>query len=220
MSKTNQNIKRWQEEIEQITNDVEDLLYSKYQAEELEKIIKLNIFVQQNVGSFWEHYKLNYTYFVISKIWHQIDEDSRSLSLINLLKDLLSNHNLITKSWWVSQGPTALSPEEFEEKFGKGECLDSTIVSEDIHNLRESTKEIREFRHKQVGHKDNSGKFASDISNVKITRSVSAIERLVIKYQLLLTQSGYESITPVPDDWQTAFTKEWIKTVSSNRNSF
>ena len=210
MSEVNQKIKKWQEDIEKITGDVEDLLYSKLQAEELEKIIRANPFVQQNVGSFWEHYKLNYTYFIVSKIWHQIDEDTRSLSLINLLKDLLTNHSLITKSWWVSQGPNALSSSTFEEEFGKGDCLDPSLVCEDMQGLRESTKEIKEFRHKQVGHKDNSGKFASNISYTKIKEAIDQIEELVIKYQLLLTQSGYESLTPVPDDWEVAFTKEWI----------
>ena len=112
----NQKIKKWQEDIEKITGDVEDLLYSKSQAEELERIIRANLFVQQNIGSFWEHYKLNLTYFLISKIWHQIDEDNHSLSLINLLKDLLSNHIFITKDWWVAQCEWLLS-ETFEEKF-------------------------------------------------------------------------------------------------------
>ncbi|OGG18938.1 hypothetical protein A3D78_05785 [Candidatus Gottesmanbacteria bacterium RIFCSPHIGHO2_02_FULL_39_14] len=203
-------VKKWQKEIEVITGDVEDLLYSKYQAEELEKIIRANPFVQQNISSFWEHYKLNYTYFIVSKIWHQIDEDTRSLSLINLLKDLLTNHRVITKSWWVSQGSNALSSSTFEEEFGKGDNLDLNLVCEDIQSLKDSTKEIKEFRHKQVGHKDNSGKFTSNISYTKIKEAIGQIEKLVIKYQLLLTQSGYESLTPVPDDWQVAFTKGWI----------
>ncbi len=210
MEKTNQKIKRWQEDIEKITGDVEDLLYSKSQAEELEKIIRANPFVQQNIGSFWEHYKLNYTYFIVSKIWHQIDECPRSLSLINLLRDLLDNHSVITKSWWVSQGPNALSSSTFEEEFGKGDYLDPNLLREDIQSFKETTKEIKEFRHKQVGHKDNSGKFPSNISYTKIKEAIGQIEKLVIKYQLLLTQSGYEFLTPVPDDWQVAFTKEWI----------
>ncbi|MFA5770769.1 MAG: hypothetical protein WC894_04730 [Patescibacteria group bacterium] len=191
--------------------DVEDLLYSKSQAEELERIIRANLFVQQNIGSFWEHYKLNLTYFLISKIWHQIDEDNRSLSLINLLKDLLSNHIFITKDWWVAQCEW-LSLKTFENEFGKGDCLDPNLIREDVQSLKETTKEIKEFRHKQVGHKDKSGKFTSNISYAKIKKAINQIERLVIKYQLLLTQSGYEneSLTPGPDDWQVAFTKEWI----------
>ncbi|MBI2268419.1 MAG: hypothetical protein HYU80_03185 [Candidatus Blackburnbacteria bacterium] len=204
-------IQKWQKEIEEITGDVEDLLYSKYHADELEKIIKENDFVKQHIGSFWEHYKLNYTFFIISKIWHQIDTDSDSLSLINLLKDLLSNHKLITKNWWVSQGPNVLSSEEFEEKFGKGDFLDSKLVSEDIKNLEGAAKEIKQFRNKNVGHKDNTGKFPSNISYTKIKDAMNQIEALVIKYQLLLTQSGYSSLTPVADDWQVAFTEPWIK---------
>lgn len=204
-------ISKWQKEIEEITGEVEDLLYSKYHAEELEKIIKGNDFVKQHIGSFWEHYKLNYTFFIISKIWHQIDKDSDSLSLINLLKDLLDNHRLITKNWWVSQGPNALSSEEFEEKFGKGDYLDPTIINEDIKNLEEAAKEIKLFRHKNIGHKDNTGMFPSSISNTKVQEAMNQIEILVIKYQLLLTQSGYDSLTPVADDWQIAFTEPWIK---------
>src|SRR3989304_7237024 len=141
----------WQREIGEITNDVEDLLYGKYQIEELERIIKGNSFVLENIGSFWGHYKLNYTYFVISKIWHQIDEDRRSLSLINLLKDLLKHHDLITKKWWVARDPVALSSGEFEGNFGKGAFLDPEIVRGDVDKLKKITKEIRKFRHKRVG---------------------------------------------------------------------
>lgn len=47
MSEINQKIKRWQEDIEKITGDVEDLLYSKSQAEELEGIIRANAFVRK-----------------------------------------------------------------------------------------------------------------------------------------------------------------------------
>jgi len=202
-------INKWQKEIEEITSEVEDLLYSKYHAEELEKIIKANNFVKQHIGSFWNHYKLNYTFFIISKIWHQIDKNSDSLSLINLLKDLLNNHKLITKKWWVSQGDF-LSTEEFEDKFGEGEYLDPAIISEDIKNLEEAANEIKQFRHKNIGHKDNTGMFPSSISNTKVQEAMNQIETLVKKYQLLLTQSGYDSLTPVADDWQIAFTKPWI----------
>ena len=183
----------------------------------MEKIIRANLFVQQNIGSFWEHYKLNPTYFLISKIWHQIDENNDSLSLINLLKDLLRNHIFITKDWWVAQNEW-LSSKTFEDEFGKGDYLDPNLICDDVQSLKETTKEIKEFRHKQVGHKDNSGKFTSNISYTKIKKAIDHIERLVVKYQLLLTQSGYvnESLTPTPDDWQIAFTKEWI----SNKNQF
>ena len=42
----------WQREIGEITNDVEDLLYGKYQIEELERIIKGNSFVIGKIGTF------------------------------------------------------------------------------------------------------------------------------------------------------------------------
>lgn len=210
MDQSNQKIKTWQKEIEEITSDVEDLLYSKYQAEELEKIIRTNPFVQQNIGTFWEHYKLNYTYFIVSKIWHQVDENPRSLSLINLLKDLSDNHTLVTKSWWVSQGKM-LSSVTFEEKFENGDYLDVSWISNDIKNLQDATKPIKEIRHKRIAHKDSNEKFSYSIGGESVNKAMSTIEELVIKYQLLLTQSGYASLIPEPDDWQVAFTKEWIK---------
>ena len=210
MPQTNQKIQKWQKEIEQISDDVEDLLYSKKQAEDLEKIIRENTFVQQNIGTFWEHYKLNLTYFLISKIWHQIDENNQSLSLVNLLKDLLSNHAFITKEWWIGQSEW-LSSQTFEEEFGK-ESLDPNIVCQDIQNLKKVTTEIEQIRHKRIAHTDKDGKLASKISHTKITEASDLIEKLVIKYLLLLTKSGRDGLTPVSDDWQVAFTKAWIRT--------
>lgn len=207
-------IGQWQKDIEEITHGVEDLLYSKYKIEELKKIIKANPFVMQKVGTFWEHYKLNYVFFAVSKIWHQIDEDKRSYSLINLLKDLLCHHTLITKKWWVSKNPLALSSTEFEEKFGSGKNLDPSIVCADIIKLKEATREVEKFRHKRIAHIDKSKgkKFSSKIRNAELEKAISAIERIVIKYQLLLNQSGWDSLTPVSsDDWQESFTKAWIQ---------
>lgn len=203
-------IEDWQKQIETITGDVEDLLYSKYQAYELERIIRNNSFVIQHIGSFWEHYKLNYVYFVISKIWHQIDEDPRSLSLINLLKDLLSNHRVVTKNWWTSQGDM-LSNVTFENKFGEDNFLDASWVNNDIKKLQEATKPIKEIRHKRIAHKDSNEKFSYSIKGNAINDALSVIEELAIKYQLLLTQSGYEFLTPVPDGWIEAFIVPWIE---------
>ena len=210
MSSTNLKVQKWQNEIEEISSDVEDLLYSKRQAEELEKIIRDNVFVQQNIGTFWEHYKLNLTYFLVSKIWHQIDENNSSLSLINLLKDLHSNHSFITKEWWLGNSEW-LSSETFEKEFGKV-SLDPNLVYQDIQSLKVVTEEIKQMRHKRIAHTDANRKLASKISHAKITEATDLIEKLVIKYLLLLTQSGRDGLTPTPDDWQGAFTKAWIKT--------
>jgi len=201
-------IQQWQTEINEILKDVEDLLYSNYQAEELEKIIKSNIFVQRNIGTFWEHYKLNLTYFLVSKIWHQIDEDSDSLSLINLLNDLKYNYSLVTKGWWLAQS-NLLTAETFEEKFGNI-SLDPNIVDQDIQDLKQATNEIKNMRHKRIAHTDKNRELYSEISHTKIINAIDQIEKLVIKYFLLLTQSGRNGLTPIPDDWLLAFTKEWI----------
>lgn len=204
-----EQIKNWQEEIEIITSDFEDLMYSKYQIEELEKIIRANENVKKSVGSFWEHYKLNYTYFAISKIFHQIDEHSDSSSLINLLRSLLGNYKTITVKWWIGDG-MALSSETFCEEFGKSGYLDPELVRQDINSLESITKEIRKFRHKRIAHKSKNKTFDYKISNTRLNEAIAVIEKLIIKYQLLLTQSGYETLTPVPDDWTEAFINPWI----------
>jgi len=202
-------IQQWQSQINEISIDVEDLLYSNYQAEELEKIIKANTFVKGNIGSFWEHYKLNLTYFLVSKIWHQIDENINSLSLINLLKDLLCNHVFMTSDWWVDQC-SHISTQTFEESFGK-ESLDPSIVCQDIQELKEVTQKIKLIRHKRVAHTDTDRNLVSKISHSEIIKAVSQIEKLVIKYIFLLTpQDARNGLLPDPDDWKLAFTKEWI----------
>ncbi|OQA83418.1 MAG: hypothetical protein BWY29_00275 [Microgenomates group bacterium ADurb.Bin238] len=202
-------IKNWQKEIEAITSDFEDLMYSKYQIEELEKIIRANESVKNTVSSFWEHYKLNYTYFAISKIFHQIDEHPDSSSLINLLKDLLRNYKVITEGWWIGDG-MALYTQTFREEFGKTGILDPELVRRNINSIEDVTKDIRKFRHKRIAHKSRNETFEYNIASTKINEAIAAIEELIIKYQLLLTQSGYESLTPVPDDWTEAFTFAWI----------
>lgn len=207
--KNTKQIINWQKQIEAVTSDFEDLMYSKYQIEELEKIIRSNKRVMKTVGTFWNHYKLNYTYFAVSKIFHQIDEHQDSSSLINLLNDLLRNYKEITEKWWLGDG-TALSTETFREKFGKNGYLDPELIGKNINSLLDVTKEIRSFRHKRIAHKSKNETFDYKISNTKINKAVVITEKLIIKYQLLLTQSGYETLTPVSDDWIETFTFTWI----------
>ncbi|MEX0598250.1 MAG: hypothetical protein WD512_17315 [Candidatus Paceibacterota bacterium] len=211
MLQNKQKINKWQKDIEEISKDVEDLLYSKYQAEKLEQIVRNNDFVKRNIGTFWTHYKLNLTYFLVIKIWHQIDEHPRSLSLIILLKNLLRNCKIFTKDWWTSQSKEGwLSQDEFKENFGDTH-LDPVIVCNDIKDLEVATKKVEKMRHKRIAHTDKNRNLHTKIKYTEIIKAANMIEKITIKYLLLLTQSGRDRLTPIEDDWKIAFTQEWIK---------
>lgn len=203
---TQQKIERWQRSMAVITSDVQGLLHSRQHIVTLESICNSNDYVKHNIGTFWTYYKINYLFFAVSKICQQIDEDKRSQSLINLLKDLLNSNQLITKRWWT-QGNSVFNG-IFEKRFGAGDYLDATIVCSDIQELKNATNEVKKLRNKRVAHKKKGDKVKSSISGNTLNGAIDKIEQLVLKYQALLTGGGAESLVAELDNsWSTIFTR-------------
>ena len=204
----NEKIELWRKQIKNIQNEVQELLQGKKIFLDTYKIIEKNKEVQKNVFTWWNHYKVSYTYFVTSKIYHQIDKDDRADNLISLLENLYENCNIITSSWWVNHDTKTFSTDEFEKKFG-GNHLQPSNVYADIGELLYITKEVKEFRHTRIAHRDKSKIFNNTIQIKNINESITTIEKLTKKYTLLLEQRGLD-LNVADNNWNTSFTIPWI----------
>ncbi len=198
----------WKKQIASIQNEVQELLRGRKIFLDTYGIIEKNVAVQKNISTWWDYYKISYTYFVISKIFHQIDKDNRADNLINLLENLYENCEIITSSWYVNHDTSSLSTVEFEKKFGKNHLQPSNIYA-DIGELLYVTKDVKEFRHKRIAHRDKSKNFNTTIQIKNIDESINTIEKLSKKYTLLLEQRGLD-LNISDENWPTSFTIPWI----------
>lgn len=173
-------------------------LENRFLFNRLLEIIKTNPRVDKP-NIFLDYIKINYVTAIIMAICRQVDEDPKSVSLINLLHEIYDNAEKITKKWFAShyqKAGTALGKKDFEENFGYLEHIDPSVVYADIGNLIFYTKDIKKFRNKRVAHRDKNKNIKFDIDFDTLNNAIDLIEKLIKKYYLLLTQSGIPQLLP------------------------
>jgi len=189
--------------------------------QELIRISKNNSKINKG-NSFWDFLKESYVALMVSAVCRQTDTDSRSSSLINLLNTLLKPQvsEVLTKDWYCKQYHRdndimpgfmeGIGKGDFEERFGPGEHLDTSIVQADLDELIEKTKEIKRYRNKRIAHRDRNNKLVFDVNFNDLDEAIETIRKITSKYYLLLKQGGNDLVPVDQTDWQEILTVPWI----------
>lgn len=218
-----EQIKKWKQGIDEIANDIIDLVEHRWLFKQLEEIIKRNTNLNKD-NLFWDFLRYNYVASMVLGICRQVDSDKNSISLLNLLSDISSHPETLTKKWFISAYRDGRDGDfrrlmvgqgikDFEDNFGKNEFIDPSIIDSDMNNLLRHTREIKKFRNKRVAHKDKNKKLKFDVDFTVLDEAVNVVEKTAIKYNLLLNQSGYPEtgLLPVVQyDWEEIFMQPWI----------
>lgn len=202
-----QKIVKWDRQISKIQYEIRELLQGRKIFLETLRIIESNNEVKKNIFTWLDYYKVNSTYFTLSKIYHQIDEDPNADNLFNLLNDLHENCSMVTARWWVEDGKS-LSINTFKEKFG-GLTLSPSNVYGDLGDLIYTTKDIKIKRDKILAHRDRSKKTSTEISIEEVNKAIDLINDLGEKYTLLIQKRSLSH--SFDSDWQKSFVIPWIE---------
>ncbi|XOB46628.1 MAG: hypothetical protein ACKKMV_00375 [Candidatus Nealsonbacteria bacterium] len=217
-------IRRWKKLLEEIIKDITDLVEIRYVFNEIVSMRKNNEELKKG-NIFWEIFRINYVSSVVLNICRQIDTDSNSLSLINLLNKILRNPKVITKKWFASQYQKNKKGNfkrmmfdkgkaDFENNFGKRNFIRKSMLSSDISKIKHCTRIIKKFRNKKIAHKDKNLKLKFNINFNDLDKAINILEQITLKYNLLLDQSAYTDNTLLPTiqyDWKKIFKSPWIK---------
>jgi len=215
MNTTNQQfLERLQGGIEMVADDVMNLMISQHCFNRLVSIVKSNRNIREpNV--FLEVFKFNYTAFSVSSICRQIDRSPQVVSLIKLLLEIERNASKITKHWFASQyvrTGRSYGLSEFQEFFGQLDYVDPSLVRADFEDLQRETRYIVRLRHKRIAHYDKE-EFVLDrnLNFGYLNKAISIVERLTVKYYLLLRQVGHsEGLLPAGlEEEEAIFTFPW-----------
>lgn len=174
-------------------------------------------------NSFWDFLKESYIALMVSAVCRQIDMDSRSSSLINLLNKILNPSIIenLTKDWYSKQYHrdddvlpsfmVGIGQKDFEKHFGSKEYVNPDIVHADLERLIGKTKEIKRFRNKRIAHRDRRNNLIFDVNFNDLNEAIETIRMITSKYYLLFKQ-GSNSLIPINQtDWQEIFTVPWIR---------
>ena len=174
-------------------------------------------------NSFWDFFKESYIALMVSAVCRQIDTDTRSSSLINLLNKIMepSVAESLTKDWYCQQYHKdddimpkfmeGIGKSDFEDHFGSKDFVDPDIVQADINKLAEKTKKIKKFRNKRIAHRDKRNNLIFDVNFNDLDKVVETIRKITSKYYLLLKQGGNDLVPVDQTDWQDIFTVPWIE---------
>lgn len=216
-----QVIKKLVDSFDPIESEVIRMMGNREIFQELIRISKNNLKINKG-NSFWDFLKESYVALMVSAVCRQTDTDPRSSSLINLLNTLLKPQvsEVLTKDWYCKQYHRdndimpgfmeGIGKGDFEEHFGPGEHLDSSIVQDDLDELMEKTKEIKRYRNKRIAHRDRNNKLVFDVNFNDLDEAIETVRKITSKYYLLLKQGGNDLIPVDQTDWQEILTVPWI----------
>lgn len=206
---------QWKKEIERITNDVTDAIESQFIFKRVAELVGANPKINTD-NLFWDHLRASFGAYMVLAIARQVDERTEVVSLLKLLKDIRGNSSILTRDWFSAQYEPNLNrqigEQHFIEHFGTGTELEPAIVEKDIKTLECGTKKVEHFRHTRIAHKNADERLVIDLNFSEVEAALKVIEDLVIKYQLLLNQAGYEKLMPtITYNWESIFRTPWIE---------
>lgn len=223
MNNEDDKLLKWIKWIEVIRKDTESILLNKDIHNRYLEIVKANKEIQ-SPSDFHEWTIRNYGSYVVMAIRRQLDKDDDVISLKRLLTELKESPQSLTKAWFrtlykdtPNNGPIpmeAFADGDFESHASNLEYFDPAVADADIAKLETLGKAITKYANKQIAHRT---KVEVSLTFSEINKFLEEFETVVKKYILLLTASGYSSLTPVFQyDWEVIFTKVWIKPHADN----
>lgn len=140
-----------------------------------------------------------------------LDKDRRTYSLLVLVGEIVDNSQFISRKSFVHQYPSFMRDHahmDFDKLAGVGNPViprENLIVDREL--LLEQSRKLKSDIDKRVAHSDRDGALYrralwSDLHDV-----VVIIERIACRYDLILRQSGNDSLLPgdiqkYQDDWE------------------
>jgi hypothetical protein len=208
-------IAQWKRELELITNDVTDIIESQFIFKRVVDIVGANPKINTD-NLFWDHLRANFGAYMVLGIARQVDERTEVVSLLKLLENIRANYTVLTRDWYAGQYepnlPRQIGEQHFAEHFGAGAELDPAIVEHDIRALESATAKVERFRHTRIAHKNADERLVIELDFTEVETALKVVEDLVIKYQLLLNQAGYDKLMPtITYNWESIFKTPWIE---------
>lgn len=209
---------KWQRWIEAIYEELQGVLVQRHIFWEVQEIIKANPSIQKS-SAFYGFLGNAYASLGLTAVRRLTKNQKDSVSLTGLLLD-------------IQQNPEVLCEENYRALFSAGSLgpiggefgricegtvnnhIDPAVPANEVDEIRHKSKSLEDFVDKKVAHLDRralTGGVSSPTFN-ELDQCLDYLEKLVLKYYLLLTAICSTSATPTFQyDWQEIFTEPWIQ---------
>jgi hypothetical protein len=210
-----ERFKKWGEWIMDIyEEEVHQALVIGHIRREVRNIIAANPRIQRP-SAFYDSLARVYGDFGVMAVRRQVDVNLQSVSLARLLKEIIGCPYVLSRERFVG----LYSPELEDDAHGEFDYLigpnaphiDPTVVQAELDNLREKTRDIKQYTNKRVAHYDKKGP-----TNIPMFQDIDDALSLICevgrKYLFLLRKKNFQfqESTDEEDDWKAIFREPWI----------
>ena len=214
--------KRWL--ADEIRYEIEELVTNKHIFWNIQKMIDDNPNIQKPCSFNWFIGQTYFDYGVIG-VRRQIKSDRQSRSFVGLLKEMIMDPGVLSRERFVKMYRIGMKNTEesqaeyignktFDQHFSGGctDNIDSTIVQQDLDELKKHGCKLEDFADKRVAHHDKKAPKTIPTFN-ELDASIDCLEKLTIKCTLLFEGKdlGENLVIEYSEDyWQEIFSQPWI----------
>lgn len=205
-----QKLEKWLKWIAEVHKDAEELLQSQYIFAAYVELVKNNPDIESPADFHWWT-RNNYISYIAMSIRRQAEwKDPDIISLAKLLHEMQESPEVVTRQWYKDTFQYDWSDTDFNNVAGKGAHFDPLIAQKDLETLTILSLNITKFADRKIAHKSKQP--VPTVKFDEIDGFIAEFEKILKKYILLFTASGYTGLRPIHQyDWEKIFTKPWIK---------
>lgn len=211
-------ITKWRRQFETIKNEAQTLIIDHYIFKEVKTIIANNPTAKKG-SSFHSWLGRLYSSAALIGIRRLTSRRRGDVSLWNLLEDIKERNQFISRDRHVALWLEAYSNEEswlgvanrdFDRLSGEGtDCLSKGAIKRDLAELKKVTETIKEFATGRVAHYSPKEPAAAPTYG-HLESAFECLEKLVIKYGILLNGSTAPLLPTWQYDWKAIFRAPWL----------
>lgn len=197
---------------------MQDIVVSQYVFRELQTIVGANPALQDKSGWFLQWIATSHACREAVAIRRHAKSDEKSISLLRILQELAENPTLVSRAEFVQRYtdkglPSSMGNGDFDAHVGKGKdrlCADA--VRQEIEEFKTAAKGIEHIVDRQIAHVDRRGRSMDVPTFAEVERCTAIMERLVLRYELLLTGGSSPTLMPMFQfDWKDVLTIPWLR---------
>lgn len=182
-----------------VFNGVSRLVEDKHFFQEYQKYIQASTALPKD-NEFLYFISLNYIEAATLGVYRQLDSHWKSQSLLKVLKEIDRNASVFTFKRFARKYKGPMMQHQAKVDFAQfatkdGSRIDRRKLKKDIVTLKRVTKPVVKYRHRVVAHQNRRQVSITATVN-DLYAAVDLLEKLIIKYNLLLTQAGMASLLP------------------------
>jgi hypothetical protein len=209
-------LKEW---LDCIDGNVTEAVDNQHMFWEVKEIIRSNPKLQNASSDFYRWMDLMFAHSTVLAVRRQLDHDERSVSLYLFLVELKKFPALISRSYHRSlySGPSAevadhQAKSTYDREVGENaDELNVNTIQQEIDSLNTASENLRDYANHAVAHTNALGLERPVPSFRDLGEWLALLEKLVLRYVLLLNASRRDSlVSEFQDDWKRVFRIPWI----------